>query len=789
MATGARIGDVPHTLGKLVSDRLDRLAPWVRASAETLAVVSDEVPVELLTRTLSLSEPRAELALRVLEEERVARRAGAGVWGLAHDEVRRLVYQGIPDERRRLLHEAVGLALEARGEARRPGGMARLAHQFDQAGDLARAHRYALSAAAEAGTLAAEEAERMLLEVAAASGPRALPPGSGSRIRAVVGVLRRHWVAAVGVALGLVALGGGGGLYLRSALNTAAPPGWRQGTVYFSAGLVTMSHRLRWPQRSGELGTVQALEDLPAGFPPRLVQRNVPDSNETHAKLFVARGRDTSQLTFGLSDDMGAEWAPDGRHILLVRGWRASETRYQQNVLLMDSAGRILLPLTESPWQDTYATWSPDGTQFTFRRDSAGVSSIWIADSDGSHPRNLTEEFGLPTAPGQSAFAPDGRRVAVAYADTGSARGAVYVVDLAQGSVKPLRGSPARALGIQPAWSPDGRWLAYLAGGQDASDLWVATVDDASAPTLVARVAPDLRLGEWVDGGRRYVDGVSLEPRTVELLTGRGLRANATARGPEGEALTPVMRWTVGDTSVAHVDSLGFVRGRGVGSTSLIASAGGSRADTAIVTVTFAPVDTLFLEDWSSGFDTTRWIPFGYPEPVVRRNVAPDGRSAFFNNGDYNHTSGAVSTEYFEVGREGVTLEVEVWLEFTRQHWQHLQIGFHEGPAITSGQEIPGGATVQMSISGPEPTWPARWTCATARIQEQPPFAVPRWWRYVLTLRPDGWCECWVDGRRVGAQPLPEGVLGRPLGILLGGLSVGTELYHGRVIVRRGMMY
>jgi len=315
------------------------------------------------------------------------------------------------------------------------------------------------------------------------------------------------------------------------------------------------------------------------------------------------------------------------------------------------------------------------------------------------------------------------------------------------------------------------------------------SLEEASRPVLVAEFTNSLYPHDWSHGSRSWAARVVLEPEVVAVGTGRGIRVAAMVLGPEGEAVRSILRWSVGDTAVARVDDLGFVRGRSPGTTLLVASAGGFRAETVQVKVAFAPVDTLFDEGWRGRFDTTRWTPFGYPHPFVVHGVPPDGRSAFLNNGDYNHGSGAVSVQTFEEGEAGLTLETEAWLPFTGQHWQHWQMALANEPLASGGPELSGGP-VGISFSGPEPTIPSpRRSCSDGRIHEDPQNRIARWRRVALVVRPDGWSECWVDGRMIGASPMPDGLAGRPLAIVLRGHSVGTRIYHGRVVVTRGLRY
>ncbi|MGE5760901.1 MAG: AAA family ATPase, partial [Gemmatimonadota bacterium] len=573
LASGAHLQDLPRTLGKLLGDRIDALAPWMRACVETLAVAAAETSTEVLARALDMSEPRAELALSVLEEERLVRRTGAGLVELVHDELRRLVYQGVVDARRRLLHGAVGLGLESLGEAKRSGGAARLAYHFDQSGDQERAHRYALQAAGEAGALSATEAERAHLELAAAHSPRALPPASTEkpsvrRVRWRSGGVVLSAATAVGIA-GVL-----GGLYLRPAMSAvSANLAIRQGTLYLApSGEIGATHQVRWGLPI-ERARVVPLADEPTSLPPRVVAVGVREGGERHAKVFLLRGSDTMQLTRGTSDDAVFGWTPDGRSVVVERGWKADRGRYQQNIFLLDSAGGIAHQLTNTLYQDQGPAWAPTGTRFAFTRDSLAIWTVWLCEADGTHCEDLTIRFRLPDAAATSAFAPDGEHLALVFADSAL----LCVVDLSGDASNVLRFPVDSLESARPLWSPDGRWVALSVHWGDHTELRAVPTSGVGPSRLLATLQGDLRPTAWTGGRSTLVDRVAIEPRSVSLRAGAGLHVLARTTTASGTAVETPLRWSVGDSSIARVDQTGFARGRAPGATVLVASAGGWR--------------------------------------------------------------------------------------------------------------------------------------------------------------------------------------------------------------------
>ena len=86
-----------------------------------------------------------------------------------------------------------------------------------------------------------------------------------------------------------------------------------------------------------------------------------------------------------------------------------------------DRAPEILI---ESNGADTNAAYSPDGRRIAFESTRSGQYNIWVCDSDGSHPVQLTD-FHRQT--GTPRWSPDGRRIAFDSLKDGDWN--VYVID------------------------------------------------------------------------------------------------------------------------------------------------------------------------------------------------------------------------------------------------------------------------------------------------------------------------------------------------------------------------
>ena len=97
--------------------------------------------------------------------------------------------------------------------------------------------------------------------------------------------------------------------------------------------------------------------------------------------------------------------------------------------------------------------YSPDGARVVFQSGRSGSPEIWLADSDGHNPRQLTAFKGPLT--GGPGWCSDGRRIAFDSRVSGTS--AIYVMDVPDGPSHPLATSQSNL--SLPVWSQDCRWI------------------------------------------------------------------------------------------------------------------------------------------------------------------------------------------------------------------------------------------------------------------------------------------------------------------------------------------
>ena len=158
-------------------------------------------------------------------------------------------------------------------------------------------------------------------------------------------------------------------------------------------------------------------------------------------------------LTDGLGDDRLPRFSPDGRE-LVFQSFRTGSFDLWQ----IPAAGGRARALTTGPADDREPTWFPDGRRLAFTSDRNGNLDIWQLDATSGDLRPLTTALADDYQP---AVSPDGKRLAFVSDRAGKA--GLYVQSLEPAAESPeVMAGGTEGRPVAPAWSPDGRTLAYI---------------------------------------------------------------------------------------------------------------------------------------------------------------------------------------------------------------------------------------------------------------------------------------------------------------------------------------
>ena len=202
-------------------------------------------------------------------------------------------------------------------------------------------------------------------------------------------------------------------------------------------------------------------------------------------------GRTPQQLTKKAGDNSPC-WSPDGEHIIFTSVSRSNDD--ESHMFIIDTTSGAIEDLGPGQSPD----WSPTGDQIVYQGCAAAGEDcgLWVLDVEDGRRKQLT----TIESDSHPAWSPDGRLIAFMSAGR-SPTWDIFVADAETGAI-PFFALDDADDGL-PTWSPDGQFLALLSNREGDWAVYAWSLDDLS----VNRIFPvDGPLPAWQEAGLDWVN-------------------------------------------------------------------------------------------------------------------------------------------------------------------------------------------------------------------------------------------------------------------------------------------
>ena len=189
-------------------------------------------------------------------------------------------------------------------------------------------------------------------------------------------------------------------------------------------------------------------------------------------------GGSPEQLTNDPADEFAPDLAPDGASVA-YHSWRTGT----RDIEVKPLNGGPIEHVTNTPQQESFPVWSPDGEALVFYDQVRPITTfVTRRGQDGrwSTPKILASPAYRP------AWSPDGRWIAYVSTNADAMPGRLLVIPAAGGPARevftPGNGAPLAGLAL---WSPDGRTLYYKVHDQRGRTSFWAVSAQGGRPRLL----------------------------------------------------------------------------------------------------------------------------------------------------------------------------------------------------------------------------------------------------------------------------------------------------------------
>ena len=219
--------------------------------------------------------------------------------------------------------------------------------------------------------------------------------------------------------------------------------------------------------------------------------------NKDHMQIWVidADGKNPIRLTDGLVDSY-PDWSPDGTNIVYDAHLVPEDHNLAPGgIAVMDADGNNKRLVKNA--RGLHPTWSPDGKRIAFISTVDVINHVFVMDADGRNRMQLTHDFVRKRLP---SWSHDGKRIAYVGDNV------IWVVDSDGENPRQLTWHVTES---HPTWSPDSESIAFTSFLRDPGIIGIYTVDVTNGAVDALLGDPDF--GNY-DPDWLYPGGLSVSP-------------------------------------------------------------------------------------------------------------------------------------------------------------------------------------------------------------------------------------------------------------------------------------
>lgn len=212
-------------------------------------------------------------------------------------------------------------------------------------------------------------------------------------------------------------------------------------------------------------------------------------------------------------DDSQPSWSPGGTMIAF-----ASDRAGNSEIFTMTAAGGAITNRTNSAAFELFPDWSTDNRiAFTATPQLGTAGDIWVMDSDGSNPSNVTQSGTGEAGP---AWSPDASRIAFVRGVQDGCQAEIFVMN-SDGTNEQRLTCEIEFTG-HLSWSPDGSRISFWVGFGTNVDIGVVPANGGPVSRIVDTCCVNLDPAWSPDGTRIVYAGSTFETSGTYMVNPDG---------------------------------------------------------------------------------------------------------------------------------------------------------------------------------------------------------------------------------------------------------------------------